>query len=233
MNLRKKIINKSNYFYKFLNNTYYFFIDYRMPLPVTLYKLIFLIYNWISFIIWIIAKWMWLEPVFRSQCNNVGKRLRMSSYMPYIRGKGTINIGNFCRINGKPNIYFSNVYYDLPKLIVGENCSLGHLMNINISKKIIIGNHVRIGGYVFISDADGHPLNAEERRTLPFKKENIKPVFIDDDVWIGRNSIILKGVHIEKGSIIAAGSVVTKNVKQFTIVAGNPAIVVKELRKQN
>ena len=56
-----------------------------------------------------------------------------------------------------------------------------------------------------------------------------KPITIGDDVWIGCNSIILKGVKIGNGSIVAAGSVVTKSVPPFSLVAGNPAKIVKEL----
>lgn len=54
-----------------------------------------------------------------------------------------------------------------------------------------------------------------------------KPIVIDDDVWIGFNPIILKGVKIGKSTIIVAGSVVTKDVPEFTVIAGNPAKVVK------
>lgn len=55
---------------------------------------------------------------------------------------------------------------------------------------------------------------------------------IENDAWIGCCSIILKGVHIGKGAIVAAGAVVTKNVKPWTVVAGNPAVEVKKLRKE-
>ena len=57
----------------------------------------------------------------------------------------------------------------------------------------------------------------------------IRPTIIEEDVWIGVNAIILKGIIIGKGAIVAAGAVVTKNVPPNTIVAGNPAKVIKEL----
>ena len=54
-----------------------------------------------------------------------------------------------------------------------------------------------------------------------------KPVIIEDDVWIGTKTILLPGVHIGKGAIIGAGSVVTKNIPPYTIAVGNPAVVKK------
>ena len=59
-----------------------------------------------------------------------------------------------------------------------------------------------------------------------------KPIVIEDDVWVGFNSIILKGVTIGKGSIVAAGSVVSKDVEPFTVVAGNPALVIKKMKNE-
>lgn len=97
-----------------------------------------------------------------------------------------------------------------------------------IGKFCSLAPGVRIGGL-------NHPKNF--LTTHPILYNNIyefntnysiksKPVFIDDDVWIGFNSIILGGVKIEKGAIIGAGSVVTKDVKAYSIVAGNPARVI-------
>ena len=60
---------------------------------------------------------------------------------------------------------------------------------------------------------------------------NSAPITIEDDVWIGMDALILKGVTIGKGSIIAPKSVVTKNVPPFTVVGGNPAAIIKQLEK--
>nr|WP_315850306.1 DapH/DapD/GlmU-related protein [Gemmata sp. SH-PL17] len=77
---------------------------------------------------------------------------------------------------------------------------------------------------------DGHPVDANRRRAGdPTPPESIAPVIIGDDVWIGRGAVILKGVSIGHRAIVAAHSVVTKNVPADAIVAGNPARVVKEL----
>ena len=110
---------------------------------------------------------------------------------------------------------------------------------LSCAEKIKIGENVFIACNVTIFDHNSHSLNYNVRRNdLPnlFNKKktwedvSISPTIIEEDVWIGVNAIILKGIIIGKGAIVAAGAVVTKNVLPNTLVAGNPAQVVKELK---
>ena len=96
-----------------------------------------------------------------------------------------------------------------------------------------IGNNVKIGGGTTLIDTDAHSLSFKDRRNeISDAKNRIdKEIVIEDDVLIGANAIILKGVHIGARSIIGAGSVVTKDVPEDCVVAGNPAKVVKILKK--
>lgn len=89
------------------------------------------------------------------------------------------------------------------------------------AKKITIGNHVAIARGVIIRDTDAHEIIGKDH-------EKVKPVVIEDNVWIGNRSIIMKGVTIGSGAIVAAGAIVTKDVPKNTIVAGVPAKVIKE-----
>ena len=93
---------------------------------------------------------------------------------------------------------------------------------------IKIGDRVNIGANTTILDTDFHPLDPETRRVHPQEASNA-PVVIKDDVFIGMNCLILKGVTIGEGSVVGAGSVVTRDVPSRVIVAGNPAIIVREL----
>lgn len=88
---------------------------------------------------------------------------------------------------------------------------------------VIIGNNVFFGPAVQIYTVN-HPLDAAERRTLI---EQALPVTIADDVWIGGGVILLPGVTIGKGAVVAAGSVVTKNIPAGMVAAGNPCRVIK------
>lgn len=87
--------------------------------------------------------------------------------------------------------------------------------------KIIIGENVAISKGVIIRDSDNHIINNQV-------DDMTKPIEIGDHVWIGLRAIILKGVKIGNGSVIAAGAVVTRDVPPYSLVAGVPARVIKE-----
>ena len=110
---------------------------------------------------------------------------------------------------------------------IGKNVGLASPILV-AAEYIDIGDRVNIGANVTITDFDFHPVSSEERA------ENVTdgkhaPVTIGDDVFIGMSSIILKGVHIGQGAVIGAGSVVTRDIAPYAIVAGNPASVVRHL----
>jgi acetyltransferase-like isoleucine patch superfamily enzyme len=125
---------------------------------------------------------------------------------------------------------------------IGEWCYLSENSKIWSANSIKIGDRVLISHNVNIHDTNGHPIDSDTRhihfRDLianGFPREDTdttsKPIVIEDDVWIGFNSTILKGVTIGKGSIIGASSVVTKDVPPNTIVAGNPAIIIRKINE--
>ena len=129
------------------------------------------------------------------------------------------------------------------EITIGDYCFIGPLSKIWSAKKIIIGNRVLIAHNVNIHDNISHPINSELRHQefVEFIKTGIheavdlkgQDIVIEDDVWIGFNSIILKGVRIGRGAIIGAGSVVTKDVEPWTINVGNPLRCVEKLQPQN
>ena len=130
---------------------------------------------------------------------------------------------------------------------VGENgqCCIGDFTLLNgalimAEGKIDIGSHCLVSWNVGVADSDFHPLEPAQRlidaqalapyfkNRPPRPKLKTAPVKIADNVWIGMNATILKGVTIGENSVVAAGSVVTKSVPPNTVVAGNPAAVVKQ-----
>jgi len=111
---------------------------------------------------------------------------------------------------------------------IGQNCSVNSFCWIGSgNSNISIGNDVRIGSGSVISCSN----HIFENRFKPIRTQGIKydqNIVIGDDVWIGANVTILPNVIIGKGSVIGGGSVVTKNIEEFTVVAGNPATKIKE-----
>ncbi len=174
-------------------------------------------------------RFLWYEPLFRSQCAAIGGRFQMEA-LPYIAGQGRIIIGKGVRFSGKPSFSFATRSRQLPELRIGDESFIGHQCAFSVGESIQIGAHCLLAGGVRVMDMDGHPLDAEERRAgRPTPPEAIRPVRIGDDVWIGGEARILKGVTIGDRSIVAAASVVTHDVPPDVVVAGNPARVVKQL----
>lgn len=158
---------------------------------------------------------------------------------PYIavHPKGKCILGNnFTMSNGTR---FNPIGFPFPcQIVVTENATLNIGDNVGISQaaiichhSIAIGNNVKIGGGVKIYDTNFHSLNSIHRRSkeLDMKNKKCRPVIIEDDVFIGAGSIILSGVKIGRNSIIAAGSVVCKEVPINEIWGGNPAKFIKRI----
>jgi len=125
------------------------------------------------------------------------------------------------------------------EIIIGDYCFIGDHTKIWSAKKITIGNRVLISHNVNIHDQVSHPLNSAERHAdykHIFEKGSFqdsvdlkeKEIVIHDDVWIGFNATILKGVTIGKGSIIGAGTLVIEDVPEYSVVVGNPARIIKQ-----
>ncbi len=122
--------------------------------------------------------------------------------------------------------------------VVGDFTLLNGAL-VMADERIEIGSHCLISWNVGIADSDFHPLEPAQRlidaqAVAPFYKDRpprpkleTRPVKICDNVWIGMNAIVLKGVTIGENSVVAAGAVVTKSVPANCVVAGNPAVVVK------
>jgi len=95
--------------------------------------------------------------------------------------------------------------------------------------KIIISDGVLIGANCTIVDSDFHPLDPIQRRKMQTEGIESKPILLEENVWLGMNVIVLKGVTIGKNTIVGAGSVVVKSLPPNVIAAGNPAKVIRNI----
>lgn len=112
---------------------------------------------------------------------------------------------------------------------IGNNVGISG-STINATTSITIGDNVLIGSGCIITDTDSHPLHYEDRNANRNELTAKAPIVIEDNCFIGARSIILKGVTIGEGSVVGAGSVVSKDVPPHCIVCGNPARIVKSLK---
>ena len=121
------------------------------------------------------------------------------------------------------------------KIRIGDWCFVGQQSQIWSAVEVTIGNRVLISHQVNIHDTNGHPLDAVQRhrqsveiltRGHPADPGAVlsAPVTIGDDAWIGFGASVLKGVTIGEGAVVAARSLVLKDVEPWTIVAGSPAL---------
>ena len=148
---------------------------------------------------------------------------------------GNIMIGNHCTIGAEFIALFGG------KITVGDNTYIGQGTSLQAKENITIGNNVIIANNVLLIDNNNHPVDPQKRLEMSacadfmrdekwsWKDAASAPIVIEDNVWIGRDVRIMKGVTVGKGSVVALGAIVTKNVPPYTVVAGNPAKVVKQL----
>jgi len=135
----------------------------------------------------------------------------------FIRNKNKISMGR--------NItFFYGALISPLSLEIGNNSVIG--VNCFLAGKVSIGENVMIGPNVSIPGSS-HNFSKTDIPMI-HQSDIVKGTCIEDDVWIGANSVILDGVTIGKGSIVAAGSVVTKNVLEYSIVAGVPAKLIRK-----
>ncbi|GGI25624.1 acyltransferase [Pedobacter mendelii] len=122
---------------------------------------------------------------------------------------------------------FATINNGVGDVIIGDKTIVG--MGNVIIGPVTIGNHVMMAQNIVISGLN----HGYEDVNIPpsLQKVSCKPIVIADDVWIGANSVITSGVVLGKHCIIGAGSVVTKNIPEFSVAVGNPAKVIKQYNK--
>jgi len=174
----------------------------------------------------------WLEFLIRPIPGRVGFLVRRIWYKGFFSHSGNLSIGIGCEFVSPHMMSFfghsdigSNCYFnaDGGRIEVGSSTAFNRGAHINAScgGRIIIGDHCLIGPGVVMRTADHIFLRVDT--LIQIQGHDHGDIVIDDDVWIGANAVVLKGVHIGRGAVIGAGAVVTKNIPSLAIAVGIPA----------
>ena len=132
-----------------------------------------------------------------------------------------VKIGNDCTIEKGVSFRYDGAYTEGTAIVIGDKTFIGRGCEFNISDSIHLGFHCAIAsGCKFIDHNHGYDNRTEY---IGEQAPTSAPIKIEDDVWLGVNVVVLKGVHIGKGAIVAAGSVVTKSIAPYEIWGGIPA----------
>ena len=153
-------------------------------------------------------------------CNRAPWTVRLRGSVA-VENHGSIELGERVRLDGR------TVRIELVanggRISIGDGSFVNYGASISSHASVTIGSNVLIGNYALIMDSDYHDVHDH---SLPGVSA---PIVIEDDAWIGTRAMILKGVRIGRGAVVAAGAIVTSDVAPRTLVAGPTARVVREL----
>ena len=116
----------------------------------------------------------------------------------------------------------------------GTNIRLGKQVYLNMHTIMLDAAEIHVEDHVFVGPncafyTAGHPFSIEDRRA---GLEYALPIHVEEDVWIGGNTVVMAGVTIGKGSVIGAGSVVTKDIPPYVLAAGNPCRIIRSIKEE-
>jgi acetyltransferase-like isoleucine patch superfamily enzyme len=154
----------------------------------------------------------------------IGKGIALASV--YVTWPHQVSIGANCILEHNTFFKFDGIWQQGPSIIIHNDVFIGNNCEFNISKGIEIGHHAMIAsGCKFIDHDHGTAITSSMNR----QKAVVAPIFIGEEVWMGVNCVVLKGVKIGRGAVVAAGSVVIRDIGEYEIVGGVPA---KYIRKR-
>lgn len=167
------------------------------------------------------------QPILRAMCVRAGARLKLDpgTGVPVLYGIDVV-LGDGVHLSGRST--FAGAQRSdgrRPRLVVGDDTYLGHRLIITADDEVRIGAHVHLADDVYLCGYDAHPIDPIARRSQPGPVDysGASRIIVEDDAWICQGAIVLKGVRVGKGAIVGAHAVVTRDVPDGAIVAGNPA----------
>jgi acetyltransferase-like isoleucine patch superfamily enzyme len=170
------------------------------------------------------------EPLFKAACRSYGRNVHTGVFVHYVAGTGEMHIGDDTLLDGKSSFSFAARFSDRPTLRIGSRTYVGHQCTFTVAMGVTLGDDCYVASGCMFMDSPGHPLDPGRRLAhLPPDPEQVRPIVVKNNVWVGSQAIIMPGVTVGEGSVVAARSVVTSDVPPYTVVGGTPARVLKRL----
>lgn len=205
-------------------------MSFSIPAPHLIFRPLRIAIVFLQHSYWFLKRVFFCEPLFKAACTSYGTNVHTGAHLHWVQGAGDLIVGNNVTIDGKCSFFFASKYTGRPSLTIGHNTGIGHNCSFVVGKSIRIGQHCRIAAFVQMFDSPGHPLDPDARKAgQPANAEDVRPIIIGDNVWIGTNAIVFPGVTVGDNSVVALGSVVMQNVPPNVVVSGNPARQIAKL----
>ncbi|MCF6255326.1 MAG: acyltransferase [Gammaproteobacteria bacterium] len=203
---------------------------FEIPAPRLAVTPLYFIHCSLRTLITTLTRILWWTPLLKGRCDSVGHNLNLFGGLPFISGALRISMGDNCRISGHTTFSGRTCAQQMPELRVGNNVDIGYMTTIAVGQRVEIGNNVRIAGHAFLAGYPGHPLDAKTRAAgQPETDDQVGNIILEEDVWLATNVSILAGVRVGRGTIVATGSVVTRDLPAMVLAAGIPARVIRHL----
>ncbi|OUR61532.1 acetyltransferase [Colwellia sp. 39_35_sub15_T18] len=206
----------------------------EMPNIPFVFKLLYFIHVVFKQTIADVLRITYYTPLLKSRLKNTPKQLYLYGGLPVVIGSLDIVMGDKVRLAAMTTISGRAVGHNIPQLIIGDNVGIAWRTSISVGKTITIGNNVRIAGDCYLAGYPGHPVNSKLRALgKPDIEEQVGDITLEDDVWLATGVKVMPGVTIGRGTIVAAGSIVTKDLPCFVLAAGVPARVLKSIKEES
>jgi acetyltransferase-like isoleucine patch superfamily enzyme len=152
--------------------------------------------------------------------------VRVAGFIPFYFIRYLIYLGAGTKIGGGSHLHMGTQFFDPSGVSIGRGTIIGQNAFLDGRDKLVIGDHVDLASDVMIYNSE-HDVHSDDFHAVK------APVVISDYVFIGPRAIVLPGVTIGKGAVVAAGAVVTKDVPEFAIVGGVPAKIIGERQQKD
>ena len=205
-------------------------INLELPAPKLIMRPLYSLYLLSKTFLASVMRILIWTPLLKGRAEKTGSHLNLYGGLPYISGPVRIIIGDNCRVSGQSTFTGRTCAKEAPLLMVGNNIDIGWMTTIAVGTKVELGDNVRIAGRALLAGYPGHPLDPTARALgLSETDDQVADIILENDVWLATGVSVMAGVRIGQGTIVAAGSVVTRDLPAMVLAGGIPAKVIRAI----